>query len=678
RKGQVHRIAVDSLPIEATKDLIDAVDAESSSRMEEIYDLAQGNPLFTLELAREARDTQPLVLSESLIDVVKLRMGNLEAEARILLDTGSVLGQRWTVPQAVETLNQFGAPQSQYSVLAVLEHLTDTSLLAVYDDGFGFAHPIYGSVVYELMSSERRRMLHAAAGRGLEWMRPDDVEELARHFQRSHNDESAAFYLEAAGDRTAALYANEAALERYQSALQRLTRQDGEIRARLDEKVGLVLLTVGRLDKAESSLEAAAAWRQETRDLPGLARVSATLGRVYRAQGRSREAISRLEEIAKVLAPDDGEALADVQSVLARLLSTVGRYDDSIAAAEKSLELARAVGNAQIVANSAVARATAMLFAGHLEEGKPALVEAIDLAHASGDLNLLQVALANLAEVDGMEGRYAESLDHHAEALRIVRQMGDPNREAFGESAVGTTLMNLGRWQDARRHLEAAVQIAEGLESTWYSAYPFIHLARLEVYSGRQVEAERLLNHAAALTESGQDSQAAIFAQMALAESDLAAARFEAALGRLNPVVEDEGRAGSDFSSILVLQSLALNGLGRHDEAITFAQRALSRAQQEGALTDQREAFIALGAATIDSGNALAAGQVLAQALQMSTDMGDLFAQARAHRQLAKVEMTSDSAKAGHHEMLANNLFRRIGARASLVESDTVAQRGSI
>ena len=129
----------------------------------------------------------------------------------------------------------------------------------------------------------------------------------------------ASTWLEKAGDRAAAIYANESAIANYVEARRRLAVVETILAlARLDEKLGNALSTAGRYDDALEPLEQAVAAYRGGRDLESAGRATAVLGQTHIRRGTPAEGLARIEPMVDLLAPyGPSPALASLKLALA-------------------------------------------------------------------------------------------------------------------------------------------------------------------------------------------------------------------------------------------------------------------------------------------------------------------------------------------------------------------------
>jgi predicted ATPase len=99
-----------------------------------------------------------------------------------------------------------------------------------------FKHALIHDVAYATLLAERRRTLHRLVGAAIEELYADRLAEhyetLAHHFFEGQDWEKALDYLERAGDKAAAAYANQDALDFYARAMN-VWKQVGDERVAL-------------------------------------------------------------------------------------------------------------------------------------------------------------------------------------------------------------------------------------------------------------------------------------------------------------------------------------------------------------------------------------------------------------------------------------------------------------
>ncbi|MFE2943065.1 BTAD domain-containing putative transcriptional regulator [Streptomyces sp. NPDC059255] len=215
-----------------------------------------GNPFFVRELARLV-DTEGRAALDAVPagvrDVIRHRLARLPDAARAVLRQAAVAG-----PDVdVEVLLALGTDEDV--VLDALESALAAGFLTEQGPGRPrFAHALVRDTLYDDVSGPRRARWHAAVGKAVERLRPDDTAALAHHFDRAESRATAA---------RAARYARAAAVEAERGFAPheavRLWRQavaahdrggEGDVRGRLEAVMGLVraLAVTGSLEAART------------------------------------------------------------------------------------------------------------------------------------------------------------------------------------------------------------------------------------------------------------------------------------------------------------------------------------------------------------------------------------------------------------------------------------------
>ncbi|HZU13516.1 MAG TPA: adenylate/guanylate cyclase domain-containing protein [Chloroflexota bacterium] len=270
-----------------------------------VAERAGGNPFFVEEMLRALQETGGLEerngqmvlvpgaaekLPSTLTEVLLARLDRLDGETKGVAQVASVIGRSFGVRLLAEVMGQ--ATEQLEEPLAHLQRAEIAFPRRNPDLEYVFKHVSLRDVAYNTLVQRRRQELHLKTARALASLYPSDeyVEIIAYHYARTQVPE-AAEWLERAGDRAVGIYAMETAIGNYQEARTRQDHIGGEVTilARLDEKLGGALRTVGRADEAIPVLERAVETYREGRDLEGAGRAAAELGRAFNYAGRPQE-----------------------------------------------------------------------------------------------------------------------------------------------------------------------------------------------------------------------------------------------------------------------------------------------------------------------------------------------------------------------------------------------------
>jgi class 3 adenylate cyclase/tetratricopeptide (TPR) repeat protein len=199
---------------------------------------AEGNPFYIEEVSKSLveagvvtrvngsyqlqRPLEQISIPGTIQEVILSRIDRLEHEAKQAIQLASVIGREFTA----RLLGRISDPEGQLSEilneLKTLELISEKSLFP--ELAYMFKHALTHDVAYATLLAERRRALHRLVGAAIEELYGDRLAEhyemLAHHYSESQDWQKALDYLEKAGDKATAAYANHDALEFYAQALE--------------------------------------------------------------------------------------------------------------------------------------------------------------------------------------------------------------------------------------------------------------------------------------------------------------------------------------------------------------------------------------------------------------------------------------------------------------------------
>ncbi|HCG00594.1 MAG TPA: hypothetical protein DEV93_08640, partial [Chloroflexi bacterium] len=563
-----------------------------------VADRAAGNPFFVEEMLRALQETggieqiggqMTLVpgaaerLPSTLTEVLLARLDRLEGQARNVAQVASVIGRSFAVRLLAEVVGEeltaleMPLGQLQRAEIAFPRRNPDLEYV--------FKHVSMRDVAYNTLIQRRRQELHLQTARAIAALYPTDeyAEIIAYHYSRTEAPE-AAEWLEKAGDRAAAVNANEAALGHYREARSRLAAAGAEenVLARLDEKLGTVLFIAGRYDEALEHLERAAEVYRETRDLEAAGRVVAQLGMAHRWRGTPEEGIARVSPMIDLLAwSGPSQSLASLYLALSNLYVLVGRYRAMQEAAAKAAEIAQVIKSDAQIAEAEERQGTALVLLGEPEDGRRVIERAIPLIDAGGDLEVLRRALVNVGEAARVAGDLPAARQFTERAFEASGRQGNLDRAAFTLGNLGSILMLQGDWDEARDVLERGLAMAKAAGRSSTLSTPLLYLGQLSLHEGKWDEADRHLHDGLDHAVRTGDRQSREIVETLLAELDVVQGRPEAGIARLEPLVEAE-----DANLALIIPTLAwaLLEVGDLTRAASIAAQAVERTRQQGLL----------------------------------------------------------------------------------------------
>lgn len=417
------------------------LDADALRLARLAYRETDGNPLFVGEMMRHFIETgvariedgrwvvdepEAVDVPESVRDVVGRRLNRLSSATNEMLGLAAVVGQDVDV-----------------AVLALLVEAGEGALLDALDealharileeagpDRVSFAHALVRTILYEELSSSRRRRVHSRVVDVLEEVRPDDVAALARHAIRAGpiggNLDRAITYALAAGDRALAQRAAADARGWFDRVLElREEAGGGYGRERLQALCGLGEAQRDQGDQRyrETLLRAGReALGADELDLAVRAAVSSSRFFLSIVGAVDEERVALLEEVLARLGPERNLARAQVLALLSVELTFVAT------AAERRVELAD---------------------------------EATAIADEIGDPGVEAAAAITTWIAVNSPRRTGDMPDRQRRAVELSDVSGDPTLRAMARFTACLSLLGVGAVVDARARAEEARGIAE-------------------------------------------------------------------------------------------------------------------------------------------------------------------------------------------------------------------------
>ncbi|MGX1563300.1 helix-turn-helix transcriptional regulator [Streptomyces sp. NPDC055506] len=230
------------------------------------------------------------------------------------------------------------------------------------------------------------------------------------------------------------------------------------------------------LDDEDDPLRAAWFWIQRSRLVQSLAR------------GDGRQEIATAQELVRGLPPSEVHAEVFATAAHWSMLHEPG--PEALTAAERAVEYARMVSAEDIEANARLTLGGLMVDAGQIEAGLTHMYEVRDEVVARSLASIVGRSHVNLPSVLEGVGRSEESVDILREGLRLTGAMGLRVAEAWIWSNLAESLISLGRWDEAVEAAGNAQRRGQtaGPHGSGANSLAFLALAR-----GRLPEAARHL-----------------------------------------------------------------------------------------------------------------------------------------------------------------------------------------
>jgi class 3 adenylate cyclase/tetratricopeptide (TPR) repeat protein len=601
---------------------------------------AAGNPLVIEELALSLRDRAALEQQAGVVDVhgdpaalrlpdslqslVLSRLDRLPPDVQLTLRVAAVIGP--TFSQAA--LAQVHPIRTDVALLERhLATLAERELILPLTTGSAGTHRfrqvVLQEMAYTTILPTQRRGLHARVGawyeRGMTEAQSSTLVQLVHHWHEAGDERRELRYATLAGRIFAGEYANAAALNYLERALQ-LAATDAErsellwLRLQVNERIGersaqradleqLEQIGAGSsaaLDQARlanawaayfrdvsdypaarTRLDAALAAAQVAADPASEARSLTLLGELHEIQGELAEARGRFEQ-ALVVYRSIGYRRGEANNLgtLGRLSVFQGEFNAARELFMQALAIRRAIRDPDECYTLNNLGETAVRL-GDWHAGQAYWREAYAAAERVGNRSAAALVLSQLGYAALAQGDYAAALNDLNQAAHVFQLLGERRREAEALNDLGMLYRDLGALEQARTCFERALAIQDAIGDTPNAAFTALNLGRLLIDLNRLRAAtlyRRALDYALASGERETEAYArGYLAHLAEQEGDLngAEAAYRAAL---------ELRTELELPLAEEVAGLARVALARGDAAAAagFAQTALEALEQAG------------------------------------------------------------------------------------------------
>jgi DNA-binding CsgD family transcriptional regulator/tetratricopeptide (TPR) repeat protein len=380
-RPEVERVAVPPLSAEAVAELAAPAGVDAVA----LHRLTGGNPFFVTEVLAAGAEAIPPTVR----DAVLARAARLGADARALLEAVAV------APPRVELwlLEAVAAERAD-----ALGECLDAGMLVERAQAVEFRHDLARLAIEDAVGPLRRLDLHRRVLAALAAAEGDpDPARLAHHAEAATDAEAVLRYAPAAAEQAERVGAHREAAAQYARALRFADRLSEVERARLLERQSDAHYLMDDQVEAIEVLGRAIELRRAAGDTRGEGAALARLVPYLTCRGRMREAVDAVERAVDLLAPfPDSVELAQAYSALALMRLNEHDVAGTLAAAERSIEVAARANRLGTLLNASITAGTAELMRDGWG-GRGRLEGALELARREGEPAHVVRAMHNLA-----------------------------------------------------------------------------------------------------------------------------------------------------------------------------------------------------------------------------------------------------------------------------------------
>lgn len=433
--------------------------------VERIHSRSDGNAFFVEELA--ACDAGDVAITESLRDVLIIRVEQLSDPAQALLRVAATAGQRIGHDLLAQVS---GLPVDGLDT--ALRESVDSGILRTDDDGHGYAfrHALVREAVHDDLLPGEHARLHARLAAAID-ADPALVghervaTETAHHWYAAHDLPRAfAAALAAAKDgRTRLAFAEQQRM--LERALELWERVPDPQEAAKTDWPGLVEQTykaavlAGETDRALALVELALT-RVDAQDVTRRAGLLRSRGRLRRDLGRTGSLVDHREAVALLADQPPSHLKASVLAELAAEHGLRPSWPDAHVIALQAIAVAREVGHRRVELRATVTLSMALMGLGRADEALEAMDSAREGARDTEFDDVFVRATSNYGDLLHGLGRHAEAAEVARAGIPFARRHGHIRTGgAFLTINMAESLIALGRWDEALDLVDGVLQL---------------------------------------------------------------------------------------------------------------------------------------------------------------------------------------------------------------------------
>jgi tetratricopeptide (TPR) repeat protein len=446
-----------------------------------ILERGEGNPFFLEELARAVLDHGAeggRLVPDTIQGVLMARMDRLAQTPRQLLQTAAVLGRE--VPLRLLTA-MWPEPAGLPEHLRTLQTQEFLHEQPGREPGFVFKHALTQDVAYETLLQGRRRILHAAAGRAMESLYADRLEEvydrLAHHYSKTDDAPKAIKYLTGFAARTAGMYAHSDAASALEDALDHVAAPPPDQMDQVLVDVALRLAasyyflgrfrdTVELLNRHRKRMEHLGDHGLAGRFFFELAHAHSHLGDHQQAVACAKRAIREAQHVG------DSSTRGKAHYVLCKESMWVSRFREGLEHGRRAVTFLEATGERWWLGQSVCWQGINLAFMGELNAALECAARGFTIGEELGDHRLQSYASWNRAWFSATRGDGEDAISW---GHRSIELSPDPLNNAFSLGWTGYAYLEHGRAEQAISLLEQSVELLEAMRCSrvvgWFRSW---------------------------------------------------------------------------------------------------------------------------------------------------------------------------------------------------------------
>ena len=494
QKGKITEVLLDRLELEEVHQLASDLWGEELEQRAAVrlYQETEGNPLFVAEMVRagylkDFGDGSDLSRMPPRVQaVIGTRLNTLSIETRELASLASAVGRGFDF----ELLLHTGESQ-ETALLQALDELWSRRLIKEEGEaGYNFSHDKFREVLYAEISPHRKIHYHKKIAGALEEIHQDQLEviapQLAYQFNKAGERDKALDYYLLAGDQARMVFAQQEALDYYQSAEDIGWKKNDPRSVALYSGMGKTLLRLTRYDESAATYLKMSQAALSTGDPEREAQAWLAVATVYDRQGKFQEALestAKAEDIA--LKNDCPKEEANAFLMKGQQFYRLGDVNQAEPFLIKAMAMHQDRGE-----KIGVGRCLNLLglindVRGDFGTARKHKDDAISIFEEINDtLSKWWIGkiTGNLANTASLIGDYQQAVALYQKALEIMEEFGDQDWKLLNLFSLGAAQVGLGEYAEAENYLGEVLEMTEG--SGWLGL-SLVYYFLAEAYLGQ-------------------------------------------------------------------------------------------------------------------------------------------------------------------------------------------------
>ncbi|HET6583111.1 MAG TPA: hypothetical protein VFG69_06685, partial [Nannocystaceae bacterium] len=494
----------------------------SRRALERVHGASGGNPLYALAIGTEldrtnggAGSLEQIPIPRTLSDAIAQRLAHVRAGAEAPLFAIAALADPTTALLRA-ALDEFDATK--------LEAAVHAEVIEITGEHIRFSHPLLASVHYASVPAPERQELHRRLATAVA-----DPEERARHLALGAGapDDDVAREIELAAGLAARRGAPESAAELLEHAIRLTPSHQDEARWARTLAAAAQHYRAADYDESAELLEQLLLERP-SRPVRAHARFQLALARTD-----DYELVASMLDQALVDVGDDDRLRTEIEVLYVNDCSNLCDFAGMVRHAEAAVAAAERAGEPGPLASALAALGAALFHCGQgirhdlfaraielersesqsgfmhylptavygpnlrldddFDAARPLIEQAVDGLRRRGEHSLLAPMLVRQARLELAAGHPGACESCLAEAAASLAEHDDDELNSWVSEVRGQIAASSGRLDQARRHAEEALALANKIRDVQMQRYGTMLLANVELWSGRPETAHELL-----------------------------------------------------------------------------------------------------------------------------------------------------------------------------------------